>query len=105
MIRNQVLARRIAISFWILLTVYVGLYLILSLFGAYSALLSRSGTRRFAWGMAVSDVREWQPYGVMKYSDRHNLLGVIFAPLVDIDRRFWHKPKDALPLVGTMSKL
>jgi hypothetical protein len=42
--------------------------------------------------MSVADVREWKPYGVIKYNGWCNVLGVVYALPVDIDRTFWHKP-------------
>ena len=44
--------------------------------------------------MSAADIREWEPFGIVKYNAGANFLGLIYAPLIDIDRKFWHKPLD-----------
>jgi len=89
--------RKITIALWSAIALYAISYCGLSLLGDYSKFLSRSGKLRYESGLSAADIREWQPYGIVKYSDRCNFLGVFYSPLVDIDRNFWHKPMNAFP--------
>jgi len=100
MTAKEVRNRKIAVALWSIIGLYALSYCVLSLLGAYSNLLSRSGKHRYESGLSAADVREWQPYGVVNYSDRHNVLGVIYSPLIDLDRRFWHQPIDAFHELG-----
>jgi len=79
--RNAV---RVAAALWSFMGLYVISYFGLSLFGDYSKFLSRSGKLRYGSGLSAADIREWQPYGLVKYSDRCNFLGAFYSPLVAI---------------------
>ena len=94
MIDRKRLTRWISVALWSIWAFYVLSYLGLSLCGSYSKFLSKSGNLRNSAGMSVADIFEWEPYGIVKYNAGFNSLGLIYAPLVDIDRKFWHKPLD-----------
>ncbi len=89
---RKTLLKKLPALLWCFLGLYLLSYFILTLLGGYSEFLSRSGAIRYGFGMNAADIREWQPRGVIKYSGRCNFPGAMYAPLVDIDRRFWHKP-------------
>jgi hypothetical protein len=82
------LIRWMSVTLWSILAFYVVSYCGLSLCGNYSKFLSRSGKLRNSAGMSVADIFEWEPYGIVKYNAGANSLGLIYAPLVDIDRKF-----------------
>lgn len=86
--------QKVTIVLWSVLALYAVSYVVLSLAGNYSGYLSISGKVRYESGLAVPDVREWEPYGVFKSNRGYNFLGLIYAPLVDLDQRFWHKAVD-----------
>jgi hypothetical protein len=81
-------------SDYAVLALYALSYCGLSLCGKYSEYVTRSGNLRLSSGMSLADIREWEPYGIVKYNGGHNSLGLSYALLVDIDRKFWHKPID-----------
>lgn len=80
------------------LCIYVVSYLALSLAGDYHA--SRSGNRRWqGTGLAVVDQNIWhakgvfwQPFVTIRGQKTHHAtkLGWFYAPLIQLDRRFWH---------------
>ena len=82
-----------------LLTLYVCSYLPKSYYGGYY--FSQSGKSRYATGMSVSDIVIWHPGGLWyqypfinihgNRTSRGNLQGYFYAPLILLDRAFWHK--------------
>lgn len=75
-----------------LLFLYLLSYSILSLFGSYSVHPTASGKIKYEFGLSVPDVLEWEPRYIVRHNYGFNTLGVFFMPLVDLDRKFWHKP-------------
>ena len=71
---------------------YFLLYIMLTIFGSYSLKLSSSGELKYDFGLSIPDQREWEPYGVVRERARFNSLGILFMPLIDLDRNCWHKP-------------
>jgi hypothetical protein len=94
MIDRKRLTRWISVTLGSILAFYVVSYFGLSLCGGYSKYVSRSGNLRYSSGMSLADVREWEPCGIVEYNSGANSLGLLYALLVDIDRKFWHKPID-----------
>ena len=80
-------------------TIYIGSYATLSLCGDYQTTMS--GRVRWPSGFAIYDVAKWTPrfVGLEVYRDvngnlyplRLNVLGVLYAPLVVLDRAFIHR--------------
>lgn len=81
------------------ITIYVGIYCILSYYGGYY--FNQSGKVRYrSMGLSVSDISTWNPKGGRyqarfknikgKYVSRGNDLGYIFSPLIMIDRKYFH---------------
>ena len=86
-------------AFLICLIFYVGVYIVLSCLGGYY--FNQSGKVRYhSIGLAVSDISTWTPKGCWfqyrfkntrgEYVSRGNELGYLFAPLIMLDRRFFH---------------
>jgi hypothetical protein len=77
---------------------YLVIYAAASVSGAYQP--SISGTLRYPEGMAVMDCHKWQPRFLVfeLYQDiegtlrmrKHNFLGLLFAPLILLDRSLVH---------------
>ncbi len=87
------------------ITVYLGSYTVLSMCGEYQ--ITMSGEHRYLGGLAMMDMYKWSPYGVTceiyrgpnerKEIRGLNILGVLYSPLVWIDRKYIHK-NESLPL-------
>ena len=76
----------------IILSGYIISYIILSSFGKYSDRLNITGRHRYRdWGMGMPDAQVWNPYMTEVMSWNKNTFGIIFYPLVLVDRKFWHK--------------
>jgi hypothetical protein len=82
----------------VIIAVYLGSYVILSLCGGY--VLTQSGLLRYGFGLSVSDIQQWQPRFAFcqrfRQVDEHwtlraNFLGYVFAPLILCDQAFVHK--------------
>ena len=79
--------------------VYVGSYTVLSICGEYQ--ITMSGELRAFGGIGFMDMYKWTPYGVIcevyrgpsgrKQIRGVNFLGVLYFPLVWLDRRYIHK--------------
>jgi hypothetical protein len=82
---------------FVLFVSYIGIYLALSAAGEYRP--SRSGKLRWFGGWAVTDRMLWKPKGLewerylnvrCESATRGNLQGYFFAPLIIVDRTYWH---------------
>lgn len=83
----------------LLIAIYLGSYIILSMRGEYQ--MTMSGKRRYFGWLAMMDMCKWTPYGVTcevyigptgeKEIGRLNFLGALYSPLVWIDRTYIHK--------------
>ncbi|WP_339685643.1 hypothetical protein [Gimesia maris] len=91
-------------AFLICLIFYVSVYIVLSCLGGYD--FNQSGKVRYhSSGLAVSDISTWTPKGCRfqyrfkntrgEYVSRGNEPGYLFAPLIMLDRRFFH-PNEVL---------
>tara|TARA_R110002049_G_scaffold201707_1_gene372427 strand:- start:800 stop:1138 length:339 start_codon:yes stop_codon:yes gene_type:complete len=96
---RQKLLKELLWSLPILLVLYVGVYITLSCLGGYY--FNQSGKVRYrSMGLAVSDISTWTPKGCRfqyrfkntrgEYVSRGNEPGYLFAPLIMLDRRFFH---------------
>lgn len=96
---RQKLLKALLLAFLICLVLYVGIYIVLSCMGGYY--FNQSGKVRYrSIGLAVSDISTWNPKGCrFQYQyinlrgesvSRGNELGYLFAPLIMLDRRFFH---------------
>ena len=96
--KKKHLKLRITIGF---LFLYIASYVIFSCFGGY--IPTQSGEIRYKnIGLSVTDVHLWKPKFVFgqlfrtiggKLTYRGNILGYIYAPLVIIDHKCFHKTK------------
>ncbi len=66
-------------------------YVILTLSGTYSDHLVASGQLVYNFGLSARDSVQWVPLGIVRERAKCNLLGVIYMPFVDLDRKYWHK--------------
>lgn len=80
-----------------LLAIYVLSYAILSANGGY--VLTQSGRVRYGFGLAVSDIEQWQPRWAWcqrfrridgSHTLRGNWLGYAYAPLILLDQKWIH---------------
>ena len=84
----QGLARSVLVT----LIIYVCCYLILTLLGSYSEVAIISGkTHLFGDVWPVADERVWEPKFTRYRRYDINALGGLFTPLLELDRKFWHK--------------
>ena len=93
--KKNILRLKIILVF---LFLYIGSYAIFSYFGSY--LPTQSGTVRYDFGLAVTDVQQWQPkfiYGHLfrtideKLTYHGNTMGIVYAPLVILDQKYIHR--------------
>jgi hypothetical protein len=76
---------------WSFVGVYVLTYLVLTSNGQYNDRLTVSGKRRYSFGLAIPDVRVWQPKYARLSPTGINFLGYFFSPLIYLDRWLWHQ--------------
>ena len=69
---------------------YVLPYCLLSVRGQYSERLYVSGELRYSYGLGIPDISIWNAHLVISNPYEKNALGWLFAPLVCIDRLWWH---------------
>lgn len=100
--RKKKVLKEMLLALPIYLAIYVGVYLYLSWNGAYR--FNQTGQVRYrSIGMATSDIVIWTPQGCWfqykfknikgEYVSRGNELGYLFAPLIMIDRKWFHPTK------------
>lgn len=74
-----------------LLAGYVGCYLILTPLGRYSEVAIISGKTRIMGFWAIHDQVVWEPKFMRCRRDDLNFVGFCYLPLIEWDRRMWHK--------------
>lgn len=77
------------------LLVYTATYLCLTLMGDYGEKLLPSRTTRYTFGLSVPSRVVWQPKYTVVLPREQNGLGVLFWPLVELDRAVWHRDINA----------
>ena len=93
-------------SNWVVLILigYIISYAALSFGGDYKVRASGK-TRLPLFGVQIPDGQQWQPKGVRLTVVKNqesgwdwngNALGLVYAPLVILDRQFWHPDKKLL---------
>jgi hypothetical protein len=80
---------------YVTLALYFGSYVLLSAFGKYDDHLDASGKTKFVWGFSVPDIQIWQSKFLMLRSNNYNCGGLVYSPLIELDRLIWHKNKSA----------
>jgi hypothetical protein len=75
----------------VFLVLYFGFYILLSVMGKYDSHLDTSGKTKFVWGLSVPDVQIWQPKYLMLRSSNWNFEGLLYSPMILLDRLIWHK--------------
>src|SRR5678815_5488498 len=76
----------------ILLVGYFGLYLLNAAFGGYDPYYTSDGRRRYKVGILMHDCIMWQlKVGSYHNEYRHDFIGLVFYPLLQLDRRFIHR--------------
>jgi hypothetical protein len=71
---------------------YVLLYLLNAAFGGYDPHWTSDGRWRYESGLLMHDCIMWQPRFGSYYNEyRHDLLGLAFYPLLQLDQRYIHK--------------
>ena len=80
-------------AFGALFVLYIGIYAINSYLGGYWLQPERDGIHRWNFGMSLHVAILWQP--AWGYSSRYNsdFSGVLFSPLVALDRRWFHRTR------------
>ena len=92
--RKTILKRTVGI----LLAVYVGLYVVNSLFGGYDPHYNNDGWSRYRsepWNKHGDELNHhcimWQPrFGCYYNAHQHDLVGLAFYPLIRVDQHFIH---------------
>lgn len=99
--------RKFRVLSLVLLAVFFGCYPILSWFGGYFP--SQSGRLRWNYGLSVTDIRIWHPYGLYwqpytssrgEETSKGDLLGYLYSPLIRFDRAFVHPTEYYFPPDG-----
>jgi len=90
---------------WLVTTIYLGLYAVLSLCGRYQDNMT-SMESVGVYCMCTSDIDEWQPPFIIVThwpagpgQVRHmsaSITGYLFLPLAWLDQKFWHPTKDVV---------
>jgi len=70
---------------------YLFVYLFLSLNGEYRGPVASGKTKLFDWGWNAGDTYLWQPKFLYLKPNNWNYGGLIFSPLIGVDRLIWHK--------------
>ena len=79
------------------LTLYVMIYMVLTLAGSYMRYPVASGEVTIGGGWAVRDKVLWQPRDTLLTYTSYNWLGLLYGPLILIDRCLWHKTHELFP--------
>jgi hypothetical protein len=70
---------------------YFVLYLVNAAFGGYDPHYTSDGRSRYDSGLLMHDCIMWQPrFGYYYNEYRFSVIGVLFYPLLQLDRRFIH---------------
>jgi hypothetical protein len=77
----------------VICVLYFGSYVLLSTLGKYDDRLDTTGKTKFVWGFSVPDIQIWQPKFLMLRSNNYNYGGLVYSPLIQLDRLLWHKNK------------
>jgi hypothetical protein len=84
--------RRLVLVSGTLLASYLGLYLFDAAFGGYDPHYNSDGRSRYTFGLLVHDCIMWQPRIGCYYNEyKHDSVGIIFYPLIQLDHSFFHK--------------
>lgn len=76
----------------ILLAGYVGCYLLNAAFGGYDPHYTSDGRSRYEGSLFMHDCIMWQPRFGSYYNEyRHDFIGLVFYPLLQLDHRLFHK--------------
>jgi hypothetical protein len=71
---------------------YLLLYVINAAFGGYDPDFTSDGRSRYDGGLLMHDCIMWQPRFGSYYNEyRHDLIGLVFYPLLQLDHRYIHK--------------
>lgn len=104
------LKKKLSIALGVL-SVYVLVYVVLSMSGGY--VFTQSGQVRYDFGLSVSDIQQWQPRFAFcqrfrkldgSWTLRANYPGYCFAPLILLDQALVHQtvrliePETAIPI-------
>jgi hypothetical protein len=76
----------------VLLSYFAG-YIALSSQGGYDGPFASGKTRIFDNAWSVRDKFIWQPMYACFGNSGYNFLGVIFSPMIVVDRFLWHRDK------------
>jgi len=91
-VMSCILRKRFLLIGGILLAAYFGMYLLDAAFGGYDPNYTSDGRLRYGSGMLVHDCVMWQPRFGSYYNEyRHDFVGIIFYPLLQLDHRYIHK--------------
>jgi hypothetical protein len=71
---------------------YLLVYVCLSSSGGYTSRLYVSGRFRYQGGLGMPDMVVWQPVMLKAGFDEPEGIAWLFAPLISIDHRIWHRP-------------
>jgi hypothetical protein len=76
------------------LMLYFCVYVIFSALGSYSNFPSSSGRLKYDFGLGIRDQIEWNPRFMDLRQNGFNGVGLFYSPLILLDRKFWHQPKN-----------
>ena len=77
----------------VILVAYIGSYLVLTIFGEYRGPVASGRTKLFDWGWSALDSYIWQPKYLMLKRNNYNVGGLVYSPLILLDRMVWHRDK------------
>lgn len=75
------------------LAIYVGSYALNSRLGGYWLELERDGRHKWGFGLSMPVAVHWQPALGYQAQFKSDAIGVLYAPLIAADRKWFHPTK------------
>jgi hypothetical protein len=87
--------KQLNIAISVFFTIYIVSYIVLSIYGKYTLDIS-GDTKVFNSVWPVHDVSIWQPKCLILGRNNWNYFGLIYMPLIELDRTVWHKDSKSI---------
>ena len=86
--------KKVTVTLILLVGLYLVTYALDSMSGGYWPKPVSGGKYTYSSGLSASTAILWQPYYGYNSPYEVTLLGRLYSPLINLDRKWWHKNKD-----------